>query len=96
MSAPCRRTAHFVSHTPQKHKLFTLSLLALAVNSLLELPSARAADSTSLPTSTAQQDVVVYGAPTDNSDDQSKQDYQVKTTRAGTKLLLTPRDVPSR
>lgn len=95
MSASCRRPARFIAqHTPPMNKLFTLSLLALSIHSLVALPEAQAADTTGSATNASPQDVVVYGATTDNTDDQTKQDYQVKTTRAGTKLLLTPRDIP--
>ncbi|KJV26564.1 ferric-rhodotorulic acid/ferric-coprogen receptor FhuE [Pantoea sp. SM3] len=68
-------------------KTFSVSLLAMAVHALLNPSLALAADTT-------QQDLVVNATTSDSSDDTEKQDYAVKTTRAGTKLLLTPRDVP--
>lgn len=63
-------------------KTFRLSLLAVALPALLTSRLAQAAD-----------ELVVSAAPSDDSRS-SEQDYAVQTTRAGTKLLLTPRDVP--
>lgn len=68
-------------------KTYSVSLLAMAVHTLLNPGIVQAADNT-------QQDLVVNAITSDNSGDNEKQDYAVKTTRAGTKLLLTPRDVP--
>ncbi|MFS2222793.1 ferric-rhodotorulic acid/ferric-coprogen receptor FhuE [Pantoea sp. B65] len=67
----------------------TVSLLILASHGLLN--PAQAAE-TSSATSDAPQEMVVSAAADEASNEQ--QDYQVKTTRAGTKMLLTPRDVP--
>jgi len=71
-------------------KTFTVSLLAMAVHALLNPMTAQAADNSS----NTQQDLVVDATTSGDNTAQDKQDYQVKTTRAGTKLLLTPRDVP--
>jgi len=73
---------------PGIRKTFSMSLLALAVHTLLN--PALAADLTET------QDVMVVNANADSNTNatQDKTDYQVKTTRAGTKLQLTPRDVP--
>ncbi|MCU5771557.1 ferric-rhodotorulic acid/ferric-coprogen receptor FhuE [Erwiniaceae bacterium BAC15a-03b] len=62
---------------------FTVSLLALAIHTLIH-PALAATET--------QPDLVVEAAADPSISDQ--QDYQVKTTRAGTKMLLTPRDVP--
>ncbi|WP_201279257.1 ferric-rhodotorulic acid/ferric-coprogen receptor FhuE [Cedecea colo] len=76
------------------YKTFTVSLLAMAVHALLNPTLAHAAEtSTATATGDSEQDMVVYATASDAAADE-KQDYQVKTTRAGTKLLLTPRDVP--
>ena len=64
-------------------KPFTVSLLALAVHAFIH--PAQAAENT-------QQNMVVYGSTENTADD--PQDYAAKTTRAGTKMLLAPRDVP--
>ncbi|WP_147197042.1 ferric-rhodotorulic acid/ferric-coprogen receptor FhuE [Pantoea sp. CCBC3-3-1] len=66
---------------------FTVSLLTLAIQTVIHPAHAAAIDTTTA----AQQDMVV-SASADNSAEQ--QDYAVQTTRAGTKMLLTPRDVP--
>ena len=68
---------------------FTLSLLALTIHALLAPVAAQAALNDA-----SQPDLVVDAdaSPADVSHEQ--QDYAVKTTRAGTKMLLTPRDVP--
>jgi outer membrane receptor for ferric coprogen and ferric-rhodotorulic acid len=82
---------------------FTVSLLALAIHALINPAVARAAEtSTAATTSTGaadatkatdpQQVMVVKG--TAKGSTQKQQDYQVTTTRAGTKMLLAPRDVP--
>ncbi|WLI75293.1 ferric-rhodotorulic acid/ferric-coprogen receptor FhuE [Kosakonia sp. H02] len=63
---------------------FTLSLLALAVHALIA--PAQAASNT-------QDEIIVDGSSTGAEND-TAQDYAVKTTRAGTKMQLTPRDVP--
>uniref|UniRef100_A0A8H9YVF0 Ferric-rhodotorulic acid/ferric-coprogen receptor FhuE n=1 Tax=Pseudomonas tritici TaxID=2745518 RepID=A0A8H9YVF0_9PSED len=67
-----------------KTKTLTVSLLTLAIHAVVN--PALAAENSS------EQDIVVYG-DTDNAADE-QQDYAVKTTRAGTKMLLAPRDVP--
>ncbi|MEI2684345.1 ferric-rhodotorulic acid/ferric-coprogen receptor FhuE [Erwinia aphidicola] len=72
---------------PYMATTFAVSLLALAINSLLH-PAQAASEETAV----AQPDLVV-DATVDNAADE-QQDYSVKTTRAGTKMLLTPRDVP--
>jgi outer membrane receptor for ferric coprogen and ferric-rhodotorulic acid len=64
--------------------VFSVSLLALTVHALLN-PALAAAETL--------QDMVVSATPADNSES-DKQNYAVQTTRAGTKLMLTPRDVP--
>ncbi|WP_416413634.1 ferric-rhodotorulic acid/ferric-coprogen receptor FhuE [Pantoea sp. App145] len=86
MSLICRDT-----HASGMRKTFTVSLLAMAVHALLNPITAQAADNSS---SNTQQDLVVDATTSGDNTAQDKQDYQVKTTRAGTKLLLTPRDVP--
>ena len=80
------KRASVVKHT------FTVSLLALAIHTLTH--PAHAADSTApSQKDKAQQDLVVT-ATADDADASEAQDYQVKTTHAGTKMLLAPRDVP--
>lgn len=69
-----------VRHTP-----FSLSLIALAINALFS-PATYAAENAT------EQEIVVNGEAGDSTD--THQDYAVTTTRAGTKMLLTPRDVP--
>ncbi|WAT01717.1 ferric-rhodotorulic acid/ferric-coprogen receptor FhuE [Rouxiella chamberiensis] len=84
-----RRESRASSSASGISKTFRVSLMALAVHSLLNPVMALAADNTK------KEDVLVVDAtPSDNGGEQASQDYQVKTTRAGTKLLLTPRDVP--
>ena len=68
------------SHTP-----FSLSLIALAMNALFS-PATYAAENAT------EQEIVVNGEVSDSTD--THQDYAVTTTRAGTKMLMTPRDVP--
>lgn len=82
-----RRETQAGSSASGIRKTFTVSLLAMAVHALLN--PALAADTT-----TTQQDLVVNANTDSDTSAQDKTDYQVKTTRAGTKLLLTPRDVP--
>lgn len=65
-------------------KPFTISLLTLAIQAVAH--PALAAENTS------EQDMVVYGAAESTPDE--RQDYTVKTTRAGTKMLMAPRDIP--
>jgi len=84
-----RRESRASSSASGISKTFRVSLMALAVHSLLNPVMALAADNAK------KEDVLVVDAtPSDNGGEQASQDYQVKTTRAGTKLLLTPRDVP--
>ena len=64
-------------------KPFTVSLIALAIQTVVH--PALAAENTS------EQQMVVYG---DANTADEQQDYAVKTTRAGTKKLLAPRDIP--
>lgn len=66
-------------------KTFTLSLLALAIHSVAQ--PVWGAD-----TAAAGDEMVVDGSATGAAE--VGQDYQVQTTRAGTKMMLTPRDVP--
>jgi len=73
------------ARAPRSVKTFSLTLLALAIHAGAHL--AWAAENDASP-----QQLVVDGSATDAA--QSSQDYQVTTTRAGTKMLLTPRDVP--
>lgn len=69
---------------------FLFSSLAAMIHLALASGSAVAAENTD-----TQDVMVVDGAATDAPDNtQARQDYSVKTTRAGTKMLLTPRDVP--
>lgn len=65
-------------------KPFSLSLLALAMNAVLS-PVHAAQD-------TSEQEIVVNGEGSGGGNTQ--QDYTVKTTRAGTKMLMAPRDIP--
>jgi len=65
-------------------KTFTVSFLTLAIHAVVN-PAIAAENS-------SEQDIVVYGGTSSAVDEQ--QDYAVKTTRAGTKMLLAPRDVP--
>lgn len=76
------------SSEPHIRKTFTISFLAMAVHAFLN--PALAAENTQ----TQEVMVVNANAVSDATAAQGKTDYQVKTTRAGTKLLLTPRDVP--
>jgi len=65
-------------------RTFTLSLLALAIHA--QFNPVQAADS-------SEQNMVVDATPVDETSSE-QQDYSAKTTRAGTKMLMTPRDVP--
>ncbi|KQN55562.1 ferric-rhodotorulic acid/ferric-coprogen receptor FhuE [Erwinia sp. Leaf53] len=70
---------------------FSVSLLALAVSA--SLTPAYAADTSLAPSADAE--MVVNASSAGAADvGQEQQDYSVKTTRAGTRMLLTPRDVP--
>lgn len=61
--------------------VFTVSLLALAIHALLT-------------PALAEESAMVVNAASDDGSASEQQDYSVKTTRAGTKMLMTPRDVP--
>lgn len=76
-----RQSANALQHA------FTVSLLALAIHAVIS--PAYAAETTA---ATSQDEIIVEGDATPSTQD--AQDYTVKTTRAGTKMLLTPRDVP--
>ncbi|MBP2169858.1 outer membrane receptor for ferric coprogen and ferric-rhodotorulic acid [Erwinia toletana] len=78
-----RREAGAAIYASVNKHSFTVSLLALVIHTLVH-PALAATE--------AQPDLVVEAAADPLTSDQ--QDYQVKTTRAGTKMLLTPRDVP--
>lgn len=89
--------------TGLKH-CFSVSLIALCVANALGHSAVRAADSISASASSEVQPrdngngdtIVVSAGDGDNSDSVSRQarDYTVPATRAGTKLNLTPRDIP--
>ncbi len=80
---------------PALKNTVTVSLLALAVHALLNptLAQAAAGSGDATAPAAASQDVMVVDA-TAADPTQAQQDYSAKTTRAGTKMLLTPRDVP--
>ena len=63
-------------------KPLTVSLLALSIHGFVQQAYAEE----------KSQDMVVYGSTESAADEQ--QDYAVKTTRAGTKMNLAPRDIP--
>lgn len=65
----------------QANRGLAVSLLALAIHALVQ--PAYAAD---------EQELVVYGSGEGAAEPDA--DYSVKTTRAGTKMLLAPRDIP--
>ncbi|EOV0614035.1 ferric-rhodotorulic acid/ferric-coprogen receptor FhuE [Cronobacter sakazakii] len=62
------------------------SLLALSIASALAVPAVYAAPAAS--------DTIVVDAAADSSTPDESQDYSVKTTTSGTKMLLVPRDIP--
>ncbi|EKM0373086.1 ferric-rhodotorulic acid/ferric-coprogen receptor FhuE [Cronobacter turicensis] len=62
------------------------SLLALSIASALAAPAAYAAPAAS--------DTIVVDAAADSGTPDESQDYSVKTTTSGTKMLLVPRDIP--
>lgn len=62
------------------------SLLAMCVCAALPVSSAFAAPQS--------EDTVLVEASADNAQAEESQDYSVKTTTTGTKLLLVPRDIP--
>ncbi|WP_039058096.1 ferric-rhodotorulic acid/ferric-coprogen receptor FhuE [Enterobacter sp. Bisph1] len=81
----------FTHHAGENARSFaaTPSLLAACI-ALALTPSAVFADQT---TPSADDTVVVEGTALSTADSQA-QDYSVKTTTTGTKLLLVPRDIP--
>ncbi|EOW2370597.1 ferric-rhodotorulic acid/ferric-coprogen receptor FhuE [Cronobacter sakazakii] len=62
------------------------SLLALSIASALAVPAVYAAPAVS--------DTIVVDAAADSGTPDESQDYSVKTTTSGTKMLLVPRDIP--
>ncbi|PQX92677.1 ferric-rhodotorulic acid/ferric-coprogen receptor FhuE [Cronobacter sakazakii] len=62
------------------------SLLALSIASALAVPAVYAAPAAS--------DTIVVDAAADSGTPDESQDYSVKTTTSGTKMLLVPRDIP--
>ena len=81
----------FINHTRdgQRQPAATPSLLAACIAMALTPTAAFAASTT--------EDTVVVDGGFDNTQDLSAsqdQDYSVKTTTTGTKLLLVPRDIP--
>ncbi|ELY4544224.1 ferric-rhodotorulic acid/ferric-coprogen receptor FhuE [Cronobacter sakazakii] len=62
------------------------SLLALSIASALAVPAVYAAPAAS--------DTIVVDAAADSGTPDDSQDYSVKTTTSGTKMLLVPRDIP--
>lgn len=81
----------FITHTRdgQRQPVATPSLLAACIAMAL-MPTVSFAASTT-------EDTVVVEGGFDNAQDPSSgqdQDYSVKTTTTGTKLLLVPRDIP--
>ncbi|WP_158783404.1 ferric-rhodotorulic acid/ferric-coprogen receptor FhuE [Pantoea sp. BAV 3049] len=74
-------------------KTFTVSVLAWVIHvAVTPFPALAAEASSDSKTPTLQQELVV-DATTDDAFT-TQQDYAVKITRAGTKMLMTPRDVP--
>ncbi|MCS2148003.1 ferric-rhodotorulic acid/ferric-coprogen receptor FhuE [Scandinavium manionii] len=67
-------------------KLMTVSLLASAIHALLYSPQALSASPES------EQTMIVEGSSGTDSDE--THDYNVKSTHAGTKMQLAPRDLP--
>lgn len=90
MSSVGRKAGAGTQTSVVKQRL-TLSLLALAVHALI--PPANAAER---PAAAAPRDGSADLVVTATAEDATNetQDYQVQTTRSGTKMLLTPRDVP--
>lgn len=84
MMVRLRKNLHVTASATARYSPFSLSLIALAMNALFS--PAYAAENTT------EQDIVVNGELGDSAD--TEQDYAVTTTRAGTKMLMTPRDVP--
>ncbi|AHF77010.1 TonB-dependent siderophore receptor [Sodalis praecaptivus] len=91
---PNRKETRANNLVPSIRKTFTVSLLAMAVQTLLNQAMAQTTESSSTK-SDSQNDVIVVNATSDGDNGGAEnKDYQVTTTRAGTKLLLTPRDIP--
>jgi outer membrane receptor for ferric coprogen and ferric-rhodotorulic acid len=80
---------------PGGRHTFAFSLLALAIHALMAPPRVQAAetDVSTAATSGAAQEMVVTGSAETSASDE-EQDYTTSTTRAGTKMMLAPRDVP--
>ena len=98
-----RRETRVDSRATGIRKVFTVSLVAMAVHALLNpalamaattATTATTATSSATTTNSAPDTIVVDATPSNDLSGQKNQDYQVQTTRAGTKMLLTPRDVP--
>lgn len=70
---------------PGRQTALSVSLLALTIHALLTPAQAR---------ETPLSEDLVVDAAVDDTATENQQDYAVQTTRAGTKMLLTPRDVP--
>lgn len=70
----------------RKNVLPHRSLLAMCICAALPVSSAFAAPQ--------PEDTVLVEASADNAQAEESQDYSVKTTTTGTKLLLVPRDIP--
>lgn len=89
------RNSNTSARMPAGSSTFTFSLLALAIHSLITSGMAQAAESgtSAAAASGTPQEMVVTGSA-EASENSDKQDYTVQTTRAGTKMLLAPRDVP--
>lgn len=78
---------------PDIRKVFTVSSLALAiVVAINPVWAAETSSTANAATPGDSQDMVIEGSPTVAGSD--AQDYAVKTTTAGTKMNLTPRDIP--
>ena len=79
---------------PLHRRTFRVSLLAIAVQCCLTSLTVQAAESPATPATEGNtSDLVVTGNPA-AAGSAKKTDYTVQTTRAGTKMLMTPRDVP--
>ncbi len=86
------RVPRSAQRSSAKASRFLFTSLAAMIHLALASGSAVAAENTD-----TQDVMVVDGAATDAADGiQDEHDYSVKTTRAGTKMLLTPRMCHSR
>lgn len=85
------RNAGAGAYTSVVKQRLTLSLLALAVHTLIHPANAAERPAAAVPRD-GSADLVVTATAEDATNE--AQDYQVQTTRSGTKMLLTPRDVP--